>query len=202
SGAFAGGARGTRTPDPLLAKQVLFQLSYSPELRRSKGTCGRGALVEAADGAEAGAGTPGADPARAPPAGTASPLADPAAPGILLPSSKPGSWAISSTRCVAPAARSRSLVCSPESTPATTLAPDRLPHWISLAVLAANAASRTSSTPSRSIAVNIRSGQGQPRGASSGQSGRSVSRHQRRLSSTKPGRRRERLGIRPPPTPA
>jgi hypothetical protein len=30
-----GGARGTRTPDPLLAKQVLFQLSYSPELRRS-----------------------------------------------------------------------------------------------------------------------------------------------------------------------
>jgi integrase len=25
------GARGTRTPDPLLAKQVLFQLSYSPE---------------------------------------------------------------------------------------------------------------------------------------------------------------------------
>jgi hypothetical protein len=33
-----GGAKGTRTPDPLLAKQVLFQLSYSPELRRSKGT--------------------------------------------------------------------------------------------------------------------------------------------------------------------
>jgi Phage integrase family len=25
-----GGAKGTRTPDPLLAKQVLFQLSYSP----------------------------------------------------------------------------------------------------------------------------------------------------------------------------
>src|SRR5216683_872223 len=24
------GAKGTRTPDPLLAKQVLFQLSYSP----------------------------------------------------------------------------------------------------------------------------------------------------------------------------
>src|SRR6266487_739355 len=37
---FAGGAKGTRTPDPLLAKQVLFQLSYSPESRRSKGTCG------------------------------------------------------------------------------------------------------------------------------------------------------------------
>ena len=34
-----GGAKGTRTPDPLLAKQVLFQLSYSPQLRRSKGTC-------------------------------------------------------------------------------------------------------------------------------------------------------------------
>jgi hypothetical protein len=33
-----GGAKGTRTPDPLLAKQVLFQLSYSPELQRSKGT--------------------------------------------------------------------------------------------------------------------------------------------------------------------
>jgi hypothetical protein len=27
----SSGARGTRTPDPLLAKQVLFQLSYSPE---------------------------------------------------------------------------------------------------------------------------------------------------------------------------
>ena len=26
----SGGAKGTRTPDPLLAKQVLFQLSYSP----------------------------------------------------------------------------------------------------------------------------------------------------------------------------
>jgi hypothetical protein len=39
---FPGGAKGTRTPDPLLAKQVLFQLSYSPELRRSKGTCGPG----------------------------------------------------------------------------------------------------------------------------------------------------------------
>ena len=25
------GARGTRTPDPMLAKHVLFQLSYSPE---------------------------------------------------------------------------------------------------------------------------------------------------------------------------
>src|SRR5262245_62817407 len=89
---FAGGARGTRTPDRLLAKQVLFQLSYSPELRRSKGTCGRGALVEAADGARAAgdtAGAPGADPARAPPAGTASPLADPAAPEALSPSSKP-----------------------------------------------------------------------------------------------------------------
>ena len=26
------GAKGARTPDPLLAKQVLFQLSYSPEM--------------------------------------------------------------------------------------------------------------------------------------------------------------------------
>src|SRR6202044_3038652 len=32
------GAKGTRTPDPLLAKQVLFQLSYSPAPRRFKGT--------------------------------------------------------------------------------------------------------------------------------------------------------------------
>src|SRR5947207_9556116 len=54
------GARGTRTPDPLLAKQVLFQLSYSPELRRSKGTCGRGALVDAPDGAQVGGGMVGA----------------------------------------------------------------------------------------------------------------------------------------------
>ena len=30
------GAKGTRTPDPLLAKQVLFQLSYSPAPRRFK----------------------------------------------------------------------------------------------------------------------------------------------------------------------
>src|SRR5882724_3862252 len=147
-GCLPGGARGTRTPDPLLAKQVLFQLSYSPELRRSKGTCGREALVDAADGAQVGGGTvgaPGADPARAPPAGTASLPTDPAAPDVLLPTSRPGSWAIPSTRCVAPAARRRSLVCPPVSTPATTPAPDRLPHWISLAVLAANAASRTSS---------------------------------------------------------
>jgi hypothetical protein len=30
-GETPGGAKGTRTPDPLLAKQVLFQLSYSPK---------------------------------------------------------------------------------------------------------------------------------------------------------------------------
>jgi hypothetical protein len=30
-GKSGSGAKGTRTPDPLLAKQVLFQLSYSPE---------------------------------------------------------------------------------------------------------------------------------------------------------------------------
>jgi hypothetical protein len=29
----ASGAKGTRTPDPLLAKQVLYQLSYSPSLQ-------------------------------------------------------------------------------------------------------------------------------------------------------------------------
>jgi len=32
------GAKGARTPDPLLAKQVLFQLSYSPEMSPAKGT--------------------------------------------------------------------------------------------------------------------------------------------------------------------
>jgi hypothetical protein len=35
---LTSGAKGTRTPDPLLAKQVLFQLSYSPAPRRFKGT--------------------------------------------------------------------------------------------------------------------------------------------------------------------
>ena len=29
-GVSGGGAEGIRTPDPLLAKQVLFRLSYSP----------------------------------------------------------------------------------------------------------------------------------------------------------------------------
>jgi hypothetical protein len=29
-GAFLGGDEGIRTPDPLLAKQVLYQLSYIP----------------------------------------------------------------------------------------------------------------------------------------------------------------------------
>ena len=29
-GRVNGGAEGIRTPDPLLAKQVLFRLSYSP----------------------------------------------------------------------------------------------------------------------------------------------------------------------------
>ena len=33
-----GGAKGTRTPDPLVANQVLFQLSYSPARRRYQGT--------------------------------------------------------------------------------------------------------------------------------------------------------------------
>ena len=34
---FPGGAKRARTADPLLAKQVLFQLSYSPEIS-PKGT--------------------------------------------------------------------------------------------------------------------------------------------------------------------
>lgn len=29
----AGGAKGTRTPDPLLAKQMLSQLSYRPRVK-------------------------------------------------------------------------------------------------------------------------------------------------------------------------
>jgi hypothetical protein len=32
-GAFLGGDEGTRTPDPLLAKQVLYQLSYIPIMK-------------------------------------------------------------------------------------------------------------------------------------------------------------------------
>jgi hypothetical protein len=32
-GEGAGGAEGTRTPDPLLAKEVLSQLSYGPTFR-------------------------------------------------------------------------------------------------------------------------------------------------------------------------
>jgi hypothetical protein len=35
--AKAGGAERNRTADPLLAKQVLYQLSYSPRLRRGYG---------------------------------------------------------------------------------------------------------------------------------------------------------------------
>ena len=33
---FWGGDKEIRTPDPLLAKQVLYQLSYTPELRMQK----------------------------------------------------------------------------------------------------------------------------------------------------------------------
>src|SRR6266702_5887582 len=139
------GASETRTRDPLLAKQVLFQLSYSPALRRSKGTRGAGV-------------------------GPAGPAGDGAEPSTPIPASRGGSSAISPIRCVAPAARSRSLVCPPLSTPATMPAPERRPHMTPLASLSAKAASRTSSTPSRNIAASIRSGQGQPRGTSSGQS--------------------------------
>ena len=41
SGVLPGGANETRTRDPLLAKQVLFQLSYSPKRLRAalQGTC-------------------------------------------------------------------------------------------------------------------------------------------------------------------
>src|SRR5436305_14545393 len=98
-GVLPGGAKGTRTPDPLLAKQVLFQLSYSPARRRSKGTRGCGAL--AAGGTGLGSSPPAISRATSP---------------------------IPSTKCVAPAARSLSLVCPPFSTPTTIPAPDRLPH--------------------------------------------------------------------------
>ena len=38
-GPFLGGDEGNRTPDPLLAKQVLSQLSYTPMLRVSFFQC-------------------------------------------------------------------------------------------------------------------------------------------------------------------
>src|SRR5215472_2212142 len=62
-----GGAKGTRTPDPLLAKQVLFQLSYSPErvararLHSSRAAPGdrcHGPLRPSAPGAAAGCPAP------------------------------------------------------------------------------------------------------------------------------------------------
>ena len=34
-----GGDEGTRTPDPLLAKQVLYQLSYIPANERLRAHC-------------------------------------------------------------------------------------------------------------------------------------------------------------------
>jgi hypothetical protein len=37
-GVLPGGAKRARTADPLLAKQVLFQLSYSPVMRPPKPT--------------------------------------------------------------------------------------------------------------------------------------------------------------------
>jgi hypothetical protein len=98
------GAKGTRTPDPLRAKQVLFQLSYSPELRRSKGTCGED--TQADGDASPGAAIRVAGPPVADAAGAAA--ADP--PDSRLPSSNAGSWATPSMRCVAPAARNRSRV--------------------------------------------------------------------------------------------
>jgi hypothetical protein len=38
---MGGGDEETRTPDPLLAKEMLFQLSYVPELTGSGGSGGR-----------------------------------------------------------------------------------------------------------------------------------------------------------------
>ena len=35
---FVGGPMGTRTPDPLLAKQVLYQLSYWPLVKEGERT--------------------------------------------------------------------------------------------------------------------------------------------------------------------
>src|SRR5215469_18732377 len=103
-GVSPGGARGTRTPDPLLAKQVLFQLSYSPKSRRSKGTCGPGTAVGAAD-AGAGDGWPAASASA-----TGEPAAGPVGRAVSPPSTSPGSWPIPSIRWVALAVRSRSPV--------------------------------------------------------------------------------------------
>jgi hypothetical protein len=67
----SSGASETRTRDPLLAKQVLFQLSYSPALRRSKGTWG-GAPVSGRPAVACGDGrAPGSDAAAC--AGTGKP---------------------------------------------------------------------------------------------------------------------------------
>ena len=47
-----GGAEGTRTPDPLLAKEVLSQLSYGPTCELSAISCQRSAFVVGDGGLE------------------------------------------------------------------------------------------------------------------------------------------------------
>ncbi len=73
------GAKGTRTPDPLLAKQVLFQLSYSPARRLPKDT--RSACPRQGGGTSGVGGDPGRVPGGDPcPDPGAEPCADPADP--------------------------------------------------------------------------------------------------------------------------
>jgi hypothetical protein len=83
---LTSGAKGTRTPDPLLAKQVLFQLSYSPARRPYQGT--RSAAPSggaAAGGAATLGGDPGPNPSPHPPTACPVPVADPPAPAPDLP---------------------------------------------------------------------------------------------------------------------
>jgi integrase len=151
------GAKGTRTPDPLLAKQVLFQLSYSPAPRRFKGT--RSALAQRAPQQSprqvggAGEAVIGEDPGDLRP-GSAPFAAEPSPPSAAAPvrpatgsvtrpaawsmtaspASTPGSSAKLPSRWVAPARCSRSRVCPPVRIPATIWAPARRPHRTPLSV--------------------------------------------------------------------
>ena len=159
----ASGAKGTRTPDPLLAKQVLFQLSYSPKACRprlpkpapdrhlARHHAGPDWRATSADAAGRGTITCAAAPVGSPP-----PAAIRAGTSVTLPST-----------CPAPADRSRAAGWAPVSTPATSPAPARRPESTPLSVAWTTTASRTSSTPRVSIPYRTGSGQGHPRGTSS-----------------------------------
>src|SRR5262245_44011947 len=125
---------GELGPDGLVAKQALFQLSYSPE-------CG----APRVPGARPRVGSPAAAPVvpavrralRRPPQATSSadavvsggplasaPAADASGPA---PARSAGNSVIRVMKWVAPASRNRSWVWPPVSTPATMRAPARLP---------------------------------------------------------------------------